>query len=168
MILICDDDVDGAAIGEIGERDGASVILVGHADALRDIDPTGGAAVQVHARPFVPRQARVPEGRPTVSILEQPSIGAGDLGHRVPIALPAIGRDEPVDDEELVGAVVIEVAELRAPRPASVGDLTVRDVPESRRRAHLIEPEIVVLKEISALGDVRHEGIEFAAVESVA
>ena len=63
------------------------------------------------------------------------AVRAGDLRHRVPVALVAIGRDEAVGDEQLVGAVVVEVTELRAPRPARVGDRALGDVAEAARLA---------------------------------
>ena len=58
------------------------------------------------------------------------AVGAGDLRHGVPVILVAIRRYEPVGDEKLVGAVIVEVTELRAPRPSRVRDWTLGNVAE--------------------------------------
>ena len=66
-------------------------------------------------------------------------------------------------------AVVVEVAELRAPRPAGVGDLAVGHVHEALATSvQPVEPQVVVLEEVAALGDVRDERVEAAAIERVA
>src|SRR5438552_9887181 len=69
-------------------------------DGIRDDLVTGVQTCALPiSRPLVPRQARVAERRPRARILEQARIGAGDLGHRVPVALRRIRRDEAVRDE---------------------------------------------------------------------
>ena len=49
LVLIGDDDVHGTPVREISKRDGPSIVLVGRTDGLRHIDPTGDAAIDVHA-----------------------------------------------------------------------------------------------------------------------
>ena len=72
LILVRDDHVDGAAVREVRERDGAAVVQVGGADVRCDVDPTGDAAIQVHARSLVAGQARAPERGPRLRVLEEP------------------------------------------------------------------------------------------------
>jgi hypothetical protein len=49
LILVRDDHVDGAAIGEVGERHRAAVVQVRHADRLRHIHPPRDPAIEVDA-----------------------------------------------------------------------------------------------------------------------
>ena len=101
-------------------------------------------------------------------VLEQTAVGAGDLRHRVPVALLSICGDEAVRDEELVRAIIVEITELRAPRPARVGDRSFGNIAKATRVGHLVQPQVVVLKEVTTLGDVRYERIQPAAIERVA
>ena len=48
-MLVRDDDVDGAVVREIGERDGTAVVLVSCTDGLGDVDPASGTPIQVDA-----------------------------------------------------------------------------------------------------------------------
>ena len=168
LVLVGDDDIHCAAVEQVAEGDGAAVVEVVHADAIRDVHPAGDAAIEIDARPLVARQARVAERGPRTGVLEEAGVRAGDLRHRIPVVLVSIGRDETVGDEQLVGAVVVEVAELRAPRPAGVGDGALGDVAEAARLAQVVHAQVVVLEDVAALGDVRDVRVEAAAVERVA
>src|SRR5204862_3083680 len=64
LVLIGDDDIHRAAVGEVGHGHGASVVQVVHADAVRHVDPAGDSAIEVHARALVARQTRVAERGP--------------------------------------------------------------------------------------------------------
>src|SRR5204862_1452031 len=149
LILIGDDDILLTTIPEVGERHRAPVVQIRRANLFRNIHPAGDAAIQIDSRWLVSRETRISERRPARGVFKQSPIGARDLRHRIPVAPVAIRRDEAVGDEELVSAVVVEIAELRAPGPAGIGDLTFRDVAKPLRFGHLVQSQIVVLEQIS-------------------
>src|SRR5438445_8990446 len=84
-LLVRDDDVEGTTIEEIGERDRAAVESVRDSCCLSDIDEAVAAAVEQHAGPLVPGEARVPDRGPVFCVLEDVAFCAGDMRHRVPI-----------------------------------------------------------------------------------
>src|SRR5260221_554432 len=87
---------------------------------------------------------------------------------RVPIVHVGVGGDEAVGDEQLIRSVIVEITELRAPRPTGIGDSTLRNVAKAPRLEHLVETQVVVLKDVTALRDVGDERVQRAAVERVA
>ena len=76
---------------------------------------------------------------------------------------------KPFATKSSLDAVVVEIPELRTPCPTRVGDRALGDVDEATATSdHPVQAEVVVLEQIAALGDVRHEGVEPAAIERVA
>src|SRR5258708_27603790 len=65
-------------------------------------------------------------------------------------------------------SVIIEIPELGAPRPPGIRHRSLRDVAEAPRLEHLVETQVVVLKDVTALRDVGDERVQPAAVECVA
>ena len=49
LILVRDDHVQRAAIRQVGERDGAPVIVVRYAHSLRDVDPAAEPTIEIDA-----------------------------------------------------------------------------------------------------------------------
>src|ERR1051325_7517783 len=111
-----------SAVEQIGADAGPSVQPIGHARLRRDVLELAVAAIQEDARALVARQAGAADRGPIPRVLEDVALCAGDLGHRVPVALRRVAGDEAVGDDEIEQAVVVQVAELRAPRPARIRD----------------------------------------------
>ena len=55
--LVGDDDVEHAAVRQVGERDRAAVVAIGDADHLRDVEEAAGAVVDPHLLLLIARQA---------------------------------------------------------------------------------------------------------------
>ena len=97
-------------------------------------------------------------------------MAAGDHAEVVPVAAALVGGDVAVGQVEVLRAVVVQVAELRAPAPAAEVDAEARRQVLVRRawpsplglRRH---PEVVALHEHARLGDVGHVDGETAVVE---
>ena len=62
--LVGDDDVEGAAIGEIGDRDRAAVVAIGGADHLRDVDEPPRAVADPHPLLLIAGEAARAHRRP--------------------------------------------------------------------------------------------------------
>src|SRR5206468_3651145 len=124
-LLIGDHDVEHAAIPQVGQGHRAPVVLIGDAGGLRGIHPSLAALVHQHARALVARQAAILDGRPLRGVLDDVADTHRHLVHLIPVFFAlAAGRDEAVGHEQVAPTVVVEVAELRAPRPATVGHHT--------------------------------------------
>src|SRR5207302_2176528 len=97
---------------------GAPLVLVGDTAPGGDVAPARQAAVHEHPRSLVPGQARRADGGPGSRIFEDGPVRARDLRRRVPVAPIAVARHVAVDDEQLVPAVIVQVAELGSPGPS--------------------------------------------------
>src|SRR3954462_5609492 len=167
LVLIGDDYVLPAMVPQIRYSNAAPVVEIVRPHAGGNVDPPGYAAVEIDPRPLVPGETRVPECRPRRCVLEKSRIGAGDLRHRIPVTPARISGDESVRDEELVRPIVIEIPELRTPRPACVRHGALGDIAEPSRLVHLVEAKVVVLEQVPTRGDVGDECVEAAAIECV-
>src|ERR1051325_8392071 len=168
LALVRHHDVEHTAIEQIRQGDGPAVVLVGHPYGGGDVDPSRQAAVHQHARSLVAGEAGSADRRPAERVLEPVALGAGVFGHRVPVAGGAVGGDVPVDDDQLVASVVVEVAELRAPGPPRVGDDPLGGLLEPTQLRQELEAQVVAVKQVAPLRDVGHEGVHAPAIQHVA
>src|SRR6266513_1620071 len=160
--------VEHAAVEQVDQRDGAAVVLVGHADLGGDVAPSCQAVVYEHTRSLVPRQAGGSDGRPGARVLEQVAVRPGDLRHGVPVALVPVARHVAVGDEQLVAAVVVEIAELCAPGPARVGQHPFGGLLEPAELGEKVEAQVVSVKQVAPFGDVGHEGVHASPIQHIA
>src|SRR6266566_2171294 len=168
LALVRDHDVEYTAIEQIRQGDGAAVVLVGHTYGGGDVGPPRQAVVHQHARPLVAGEAGGANSGPAACVLEHVPVGAGDLGHRVPVALRAVAGDVAVYDEQFVASVVVQVAELRAPGPPRVGDDPLGGLLEPAQLRQEVEAQVVAVKQVAPLRDVGHEGVHAPAIQHIA
>src|SRR5439155_17982066 len=113
--LVGDDDVEHAAIPQVGERDSAAVVSIRDADGLGDIDELA-ILVKPDAFLLVAGQAAALHGVPVLGVGDNRLGGPGHLGIVVPIGfLAAVRGDVAVGQVQVEKAVIVQIAKLRAP-----------------------------------------------------
>ena len=170
-LFVRDHDIQLPAIEEIGHRDRPPVEEVRDSCRLRNIHELSRAArpcIHQYPRALVAGEAGAADGWPVLRVFEDVALRAGDLRHRIPVIARRVGGDEAVRHDEIEQPVVVQVAELRAPRPPRVGDDAGRDFVKTSELLQEIEPQVVALKQESLLGDIRDEDVVLAAVVHVA
>src|SRR5262245_19834687 len=171
-LLIGDHGVELAAVGEIAQRDRAPVINVGYADDLRDLLELARAVVDPYFLLLITRQAAVVHRGPVLRVGNDRRVAARYFRVVVPVAGVPVRRDVAVDQIDVLIAVVVQVAELRAPAPSAELDAELaRQVVELQvlaRSPRAWDPQIVALYQHALFGDVRNIDRKVAAIERVA
>ncbi len=171
--LVGDEHVEDAAVPEVDQGHGAAVVGVGVADRLGDLGELPRAVVEPDLLLLVAREALALHRRPVLGVGDDRAVAAGDHARtRTSSSSPRLGRDVAVGQEQVLSAVVVQVAELRPEAPAAqldaqrVGEVLVLE--RVARRPLLGHPEVVPLDQHALLGDVRDVDREPALVEDVA
>ena len=166
-LLIRDHDIQRPSIEKIRHSHGTPIEPIRYARLLGNIHEPSSTGVQQHARALVPRETRAADRRPVLGVLEDVALRPSDLGHRIPVVAPRVRRDESVRHDQIEQPVVVQVAELRAPRPPRVGDDAARDFVEPAQLLEKVEAQVVALKQKPLLRDVGDEHVVLAAVVHV-
>jgi len=103
----------------VGEGDGAAVKGVGGADDLRDLGEAAEAVIEPDALALVARQAAAAHRRPVLRVGDDRAVADGDGREVVPVAAALAGRHVAVHEVQIESAVVVQIAELCSPAPAS-------------------------------------------------
>src|SRR5262249_54115517 len=118
-LLICDHHVELAAVAEISQRDRAPVVYIGHADDLRDLFELASAVIDPNLLLLIAREAAVVHRRPVLRVGDDTLVAASYFRIVVPVATVPVRRDVSVDQINVLIAIVVQIAKLRAPTPAA-------------------------------------------------
>src|SRR5271163_181370 len=89
-LLIGYDNIEHAAIPEIGESDGASIVSVGDANGLGYVDELSGSIIQPDSLILIARKTAPLERWPVFGVADDRAIASGDFGEVVPVAAIAV------------------------------------------------------------------------------
>src|SRR5262245_10520016 len=169
--LIRDYHIELAAVGEIGQRDRAPVVNIGHADDLRDLFELSRAVVDPDLFLLVTRQTAVVHRRPVLRVGDDRRVAARYFRIVVPVTGVPVRRDITIDQVDVLIAIVVQIAELRAPAPAADLDAQVAsqvvELQIGTRSPQARNPEVIALNEHALFGNVRDVYRKVSAIEHV-
>src|SRR5262249_23379559 len=108
--LIRDYHIELAAVGEIGQRDRAPVINIGHADDLRDLFELSRAVVDPDLFLLVTRQTAVVHRRSVLRVGDDRRVAARYFRIVVPVTGVSVRRDITIDQVDVLIAIVVQIA----------------------------------------------------------